>query len=219
MRPAAAESGGDLDLDLSMDRLAIARAEARQPHLDELIARDWGRPELAVCLLVDASGSMGGARLAAAAMTAAACTLRAPSELAVLSFARTVRVHRGLLGSSSPETVVGELLALRGHGVTAVAGALRAAVEQLAAARAARRVTILLSDCRSTDDEDPVPVALAQTELLVIAPADDCGEAQALAAAARARMATIANADDAPQVLERLLDGAGVARWAADAPK
>jgi Mg-chelatase subunit ChlD len=208
LRPVAADRGGDLDLDLSMESIGKARAEARHPGLDELVARDWGRPELAVCLLVDASGSMGGERLAAAAITAAACTLRAPSELAVLSFARAVRVHRGLLGRSSPETVVSELLALRGHGVTAVAAALRAASDQLAAARATRRVTVLLSDCRATDDEDPLPVARAQNELLVLAPADDCAEAEALAAAAGAKMATIASPDEAPGALARLMDDA-----------
>ena len=52
--------------------------------------RDWGRPDLALCLLVDASGSMSGSRLATAAVTAAACSWRAPGEYAVVSFARTV---------------------------------------------------------------------------------------------------------------------------------
>jgi Mg-chelatase subunit ChlD len=191
-----------------MESLGTARAEARHPRLEELVARDWGRPPLAVCLLVDASGSMSGDRLAAAAITAAACTLRAPGELAVLSFARSVRVHRGLHGGSSPEQVVDELLALRGHGVTAVAGALRAASAELAGARAGRRVTVLLSDCRATDEEDPLPAALAQDELLIVAPADDSAEAEALAAAAGARIATIAGADEAPAALARLLDHA-----------
>jgi Mg-chelatase subunit ChlD len=191
-----------------MESLGTARAEARHPRLEELVARDWGRPHLAVCLLVDASGSMGGERLAAAAITAAACTLRAPGELAVLSFARSVRVHRALHGGSSPERVVDELLALRGHGVTAVAGALRAASAELAGARAGRRVTVLLSDCRATDEEDPVPAALAQDELLIVAPAGDSAEAEALAAAAGARLATIAGADEAPAALARLLDQA-----------
>lgn len=190
-----------------MEAIASSRAEGRQPHLDELVARDWGRPDLALCLLVDASGSMSGDRLAAAALTAAACTWRAPAEFAVLSFARQVRVHRPVLGRAGPETVVNELLGLRGHGMTAVAAALRAGAEHLEAARARRRVTVLLSDCRATDGEDPVPPALAQAELVVIAPADDSAEAESLAATAGARIATIATADEAPRALARLLDG------------
>jgi Mg-chelatase subunit ChlD len=207
LRSVTADRGGDLDIDSSMEGIASARAEGRQPGLEELVARDWGRPDLALCLLVDASGSMSGDRLAAAALTAAACTWRAPSEYAVVSFARTVTVHRPLLGRSTPEDTVNTLLALRGHGMTAVAAALRAAAEQLAAARASRRVTVLLSDCRATDGEDPLPAARGQAELLVIAPADDSEEAALLARGAGARIATIASVEEAPAALARLLDG------------
>jgi Mg-chelatase subunit ChlD len=68
-----ADREGDLDLDASLTAIADARAAPRPVGLDELRARAWARPTLALCLLVDASGSMGGARLAAAALTAAAC--------------------------------------------------------------------------------------------------------------------------------------------------
>jgi Mg-chelatase subunit ChlD len=202
-----ADRGGDLDVDLSLDSIAVARGEGRQPSLDELRARDWGKPDLALCLLVDASGSMNGARLAAAALTAAACTWRAPAEFAVLSFARQVSVHRAISGGAAPAEVVNRLLSLRGHGMTAVAAALRAAAEQLAAARAGRRVTVLLSDCRATDGEDPVAAARGQAELLVLAPADDSAEAESLVARAGGRIATITSAADAPAALARLLDG------------
>jgi Mg-chelatase subunit ChlD len=207
LREVPADRGGDLDLDRSMEAIGAARATGRAAHLDALVARDWGRPELALCLLVDASGSMSGDRLAAAALTAAACAWRAPAEFAVLSFARRVQVHRALTaGSVAPEVLVNELLGLRGHGVTAVAAALRAAGEQLAAARAGRRVTVLLGDCRATDEVDPVPAARAQPELLILAPADDDGAARALARASGARLAAIASADEAPGALAELLD-------------
>ena len=87
-RAVPAHLGGELDLDASMDAVAAAHAEQRPPGLDELVARDWGRPELAVCLVIDRSGSMSGARLATAAVTAAACLVRAPGEHAVVAFAR-----------------------------------------------------------------------------------------------------------------------------------
>ena len=91
--------------------------------------------------------------------------------------------------------------------MTALGAALRAAGEQLAPARAARRVTILLSDCRATDDEDPVPPASALDELLVLAPADDSAEAETFAARSGARWEPMAGAADAPAALSRLLDG------------
>jgi Mg-chelatase subunit ChlD len=202
-----ADRGGDLDVDRSLDSIARAHRARRAPALDELVARDWGRPQLAVCLVVDASGSMSGARLAAAALTAAACAWRAPAEFAVFSFARHVRTHRPLTGDVSAAVLVERLLGLRGHGVTALATALQRAGEELAGARASRRITILLSDCRATDGEDPVPAAAGLDELFVLAPADDSAEAAVFAAHAGARFEPMADAADAPAALARLLDG------------
>ena len=207
LRTVRADRGGELDLDRSLDGIAGARAARRPPSLDELLARDWGRPELAVCLAVDASGSMTGARLAAAALTAAACAWRAPAEFAVLDFARDVRVARALTAELGAGALVERLLALRGHGLTALGAALRAAGEQLAPARAGRRVTVLLSDCRATDGTDPLPAARGLDELLVLAPGDDCAAAAEFAARAGARWEPLADAAAAPAALARLLDG------------
>ncbi|MEP6798712.1 MAG: VWA domain-containing protein, partial [Lapillicoccus sp.] len=158
-REVPASRGGDLDIDRSMEAIAAARAERRPPSLDDLVARDWGRPALALCVVVDQSGSMSGARLATAAVTAAACAMRAPDEHAVIAFARDARVLKAMDDPAGATTVVDRVLRLRGHGVTGLAGALAAAAEQLGRARAERKVVILLSDCRATDEADPVPIA------------------------------------------------------------
>ncbi len=205
LRSRRADLGGDLDLDASMEALSAARAERRPVGLDELVARDWGRPETALVVLIDASGSMSGERLAAAALTAAACALRAPGDHAVLSFARDVTVLREMGSARPPGAVVDAVLGLRGHGVTALATALSAAAEQLSRTSAARRVVVLLSDCRETDEQDPVPAASALPELLVIAPAGDCDQAEQLARRAGARWAPLSGAADAPRVLAALL--------------
>lgn len=205
LRRQSAELGGDLDVDASLDGLLEARAARRRPTADSLVAVDWGRPELALVLLVDASGSMGGQRLAAAALTAAACALRAPGDHAVLSFARQVTVVRPMDSTRPPVEVVDAVLALRGHGVTSLTTALTAAAGQLARTRATRRVVVLLSDCRSTDEQDPTPAARALPELLVLSPADDSDEAAALAARAGARWLPLAGAAGAPDALRELL--------------
>lgn len=205
LRPAPADRGGDLDLDASLGAVVDARAGRHPPRPDELVARSWARPTLAVCLLVDASGSMGGPRLAAAALAAAACTWRAPGDHAVLAFAREVTVLRPLDSARPPAAVVDAVLGLRGHGTTALAAALRAAGEQLAGSRAARRVVVLLSDCRATDDEDPVPAAARLPELVILVPAEDSEQAADLATRTGARWSPIRGAADAPAALTALL--------------
>jgi hypothetical protein len=71
---------GDLDIDASIESLQHAIATATAPRLDELRLRGWKRPATAICLLVDRSGSMHGARLVTACVTAAGCAWRAPNE-------------------------------------------------------------------------------------------------------------------------------------------
>ena len=149
---------------------------------------------------------MSGARLAAAATVAAACALRAPQEHAVLSFAGTVDVIRPLTSEIAPATVAERLLRVRGHGVTRLGAALKAAGEQLASARARRRVVILLSDCRSTDEDGTLEIARALPELIILAPADDYEQAAQLAGLAGARWGQIAHPLDAAAALDRLLE-------------
>lgn len=205
LRPSTADRGGDVDLDGSLEELVRARAERRLTRPEELASRVWSRPATAVCLLVDRSGSMDGHQLATASMAAAACALRARGELAVVAFGSTVEVVAPLGEELRPERVVEQVLGLTGHGITTLSGALRAAASQLHRARARRRVTVLLSDCRATDDVDPVPAARVLEELCILAPAEDRVEADDLARDAGARVVPIADIGGLPAALELLL--------------
>ncbi len=206
LRTVPADAGGELDLDRSLDAIAVSRGTGHAPPLDELSARDWSRPDLAICLLVDRSGSMGGTRLATAAMAAAACLWRAPHATSVVAFSDDALV---LCAADSPrdaEGVVNDLFRLRGHGTTDLAFALRTAHEQLQRTRASRRVTILLSDARATAGDDAAPAAALLDELLVVAPADDADAAIELAAAAGGRCVTV---DGPNSVADALMAGLG----------
>ncbi len=210
LRPARGALDGDLDIDASVEGVSAARTEARPVAHDDLTTVQWARPRTAFAVVVDRSGSMSGGRLTAAATVAAACALRAPQEHAVLSFAGTVDVIRPLVSDIQPATVAERLLRLRGHGVTRLAAALQAAGEQLAQARARRRVVILLSDCRSTDEDDTEQTARSLPELIILAPADDHDQAAHLADVTGARWGALAHPLEAGAVLDRLLEARGV---------
>ncbi len=187
----ADESSGDIDIDASLDGLVAARAERRPADVEDLAAQRWRKPDTAICLLVDRSGSMSGDRLASAALAAAVCAWRAPAQFAVLAFGDRVLEIKALDGAKQPESVVSDVLGLRGHGTTDVSLALRAAQKQFATSNARRRITILLSDAEVTTGGDPVPAAKSLDELVVIAPSDDPQFARDLVQAAGGRLAEV----------------------------
>ncbi len=179
----------DIDLDASIDAVLLAHStgSAVDPH--ELRERRWIRPDTAVCLCLDRSGSMGGAPLAASALAAAAVMVRAPGEVTVMAFSSEVIVLHTPESPRPIADVVLDVLALRGHGTTDVAGVLATAHRSLAQSHATRRVTVLMSDCRATVPGDVLRAARALDELAILAPADDATEAVDLARIAGARLA------------------------------
>lgn len=198
--------GGDLDVDGSLEALVAATASGRPPALEDLRATHWGHPSPAMCLVVDRSGSVGGARLASAALAAAAVALRAPVDHSVIAFSETVLVLKAQDEQRPVERVVDALLALRGHGTTDLALALGTARRQLARSSATRRTTVLLSDARATEGGDPLPAARALDDLVVVAPAEDADEARRFAARAGARLEVLDGPSDVPRALRLLAD-------------
>ncbi len=196
--------GGDIDIDASIDAIIEGRHGAIDP--ERLRVRGWVKPETALCLLVDRSGSMGGKPLATAALAAAAVANRSPQDYSVLAFGKDVIVAKGQTTPKPSDRVVTDVLSLRGHGTTDLAGALQVAGMQLARSRAGRKITIVLSDCRSTVDGDPVAAARGLDEIVVIAPESDDDEAQAFAGRVGARITTVSGPSQVAEALARALD-------------
>ena len=196
---------GDIDLDASMEEIIGARAERRAVDADGLKVRGWVRPSTAIALLVDRSGSMGGKPLATSAMAAAAVAWRSPEDYSVIAFGKDVVVAKSQNSTKSGEQVVNDVLSLRGFGTTDLAGALRAAGEQLSRTRAGRRITVVLSDCRATVEGDVVAAARSLEEVVILAPAGDDAEARVLAGQVGARLAVIDGPTDVPGALREVL--------------
>jgi uncharacterized protein with von Willebrand factor type A (vWA) domain len=175
-------------------------------RVDDLRARAWSKRDTALCLVVDRSGSMGGKPLATSALAAAAVALREPDDYSVLAFGRDVVVAKSQDGRRPGAEVVNSVLMLRGFGTTDLAGALRAAAEQLSRSRAARKVVVLLSDCRATESGDVEAAARSVDELCIVAPEGDDVEARALASSVGARIATVAEPSEVPAALVEVLD-------------
>ena len=195
--------GGDLDFDASLE--AIIEGGPRI-DADRLRVRGWVRPSTAICLLVDRSGSMGGKPLATAALAAAAVASLAPIDYSVLAFGQDVVVAKSQQSPKASESLVNDVLSLRGHGTTNLAGALAAAGVQLARSRAGRKVVVLLSDCRATVEGDALAAATALDELVVVAPESDCDEARAFAASVGARCLTVVGPSDVASAMSRAFD-------------
>jgi uncharacterized protein with von Willebrand factor type A (vWA) domain len=197
--------GGDIDLDASTDAFRGTQ-NAREINIEELRVRTWEKRDTALCLLVDRSGSMGGAPLATSAVAAAAIATREPTDYSVLAFSRDVVVAKSQDSYKPGNEVVNSVLTLRGFGTTDIAQALEAAQMQLSRSRAARKIVVLLSDCRSNEPGDIDAVARTIEELVVIAPAEDDLEARAFALRVGARVASVTGPTGIPAALAQVLD-------------
>ena len=135
LRSLPLRDGGDLDVDAAVE--SLAESGGSLVDADMLRVIDWERPDTAVCLVIDRSGSMKGEALASAALAAAAVALRAPAFHAVIAFSGTAEVVRSMVTSAhaSANGVVDAVLSLKGHGTTNVSDGLRAAITEHEAAR------------------------------------------------------------------------------------
>jgi MoxR-like ATPase len=197
---------GDLDLDRTLDRWT----GTWPPATEDLVTRTWTGARRAVCLVVDSSGSMNGLAVAIAAVAAAGVVLAADDKLetSVLTFSGQVEVLQRQGQRRTAEDLVGRLVALRGHGVTDLAAALRGARRQLLSAVADERVVVLLSDCLHTSGDDPVTALAGIDRLHVLCPlptAEAEAAARALAGRGGGTAVPVRTLTDVGPALTRLL--------------
>jgi magnesium chelatase subunit D len=182
-RLAAGRADGDLDLDRTLDRWS----GPWPPRDADLVTQSWFAHRRALCLLIDSSGSMSGLAVAIAAVAAASVVLASDGRLqpGIVAFSGQARVLQAQGTSRPADRLVGELVSLRGHGLTDLAAALRAAAAQLATAPASERVAVLLSDCLPTSGADPALALRGINTLHVLCPRPSTEAERAATALAR----------------------------------
>jgi Mg-chelatase subunit ChlD len=205
LRSLPIRDGGDLDVDAAVE--SLAESGGSLVDADMLPVIDWERPDPAVCLVIDRSGSMKGEALASAALAAAAVALRAPAFHAVIAFSGTAEVVRSMVTSAHASTdgVVDAVLSLKGHGTTKVSAGLRAAITEHEAARCGRHLTVLLSDCRDRTIDEAVPFAQSLEELVIVSPADDIADARRFADLTGAALVGVDGLHDVARALDEVL--------------
>src|SRR6266700_1814798 len=189
-RLGAGRTEGDLDLEKTLDRWS----GFWPPDASDLVTRSWRAHRRTLCLLIDHSGSMSGLAVAIAAVAAASVVLAASEggwgggrglTPAIVSFSGAVTVLQAQGTRRDPGELVGDLVSLRGHGMTDLAAALRAAAAQMAGAVADDRTAVLLSDCMPTAGGDPALALAGISRLHVLCPLPTPEAEQAAATLAR----------------------------------
>jgi Mg-chelatase subunit ChlD len=189
-RLGAGRAEGDLDLEKTLDRWS----GLWPPDTSDLVTRSWQAHSRTLCLVIDRSGSMSGLSVAIAAVAAASVVLAASEggwgggrglTPAIIAFGGDVTVLQAQGTRRDPAELVGDLVALRGHGMTDLAAALRAAAAQMTGGPATERVAVLLSDCMPTAGGDPALALAGIHRLHVLSPLPTPQAEQAAAALAR----------------------------------
>jgi magnesium chelatase subunit D len=189
-RLGAGRAEGDLDLEKTLDRWS----GVWPPDAGDLVTRSWQAHRRTLCLLIDRSGSMSGLAVAIAAVAAASVVLAAGEggwgagrglTPAIVAFSGDVTVLQAQGTPRDPAELVSDLVALRGHGMTDLAAALRAAAAQMAGGPDGERVAVLLSDCLPTAGGDPALALAGISRLHVLCPLPTAEAERAAATLAR----------------------------------
>ncbi len=200
----------DLDLDRSIEELMANPF----PSHEDFWVQERAAGRRGVVLMIDVSGSMRGAPLVRAALTAAsAMVAAADDDLAAVLFWSRALVVTSMDNPRPLERIVEDVLAVRSEGLTDVALGLTKGLRQLERSRARERLGILVTDGVSNHGGDPAAVARMFPRLHVLTTGTTPRRVQAchrLAAAGNGECIPVPTVAAIPPALTRCLgDGDG----------
>lgn len=198
-------SDAEIDIDETLER--IMGHERVDPS--DVVVESRSPRELAVALILDASLSMTGDKLAmaSAAIAVLAYRLKTVDYLLITFNDRPTTVKR-IDESKNLDDLVSDLLSSTATGYTDINAALRKGTEELHRARTRDRIGILITDGNHTVGGDPRDAASAYRRLFVVmTESHDCrpGECEAMAANGGGQMYAVSSFDEIPRVLYRVL--------------
>lgn len=200
-----AGSDAEIDIDETLER--IMGHERIEP--DDVVVENRAPRELAVALILDASLSMTGDKLAMASAAIAVLAYRLKTvDYLLITFNDRPTTLKRVDESKHMDDLVSDLLSSNASGYTNIDAALRKGTEELHRARTRNRVGILITDGNYTVGADPKDAAAAYKRLFVVmTESHDCkpGECEVMAMNGGGQMFTVSSFDEIPRVLYRVL--------------
>jgi len=201
-RPGA---DGDIDIDTTLEN--IVGSPKIEP--EDIILEERQPKELAVALMLDASLSMTGEKLAmaTAAISVLAHRLKTVDYL-LITFNDVAKTVKRIESDTSLDELISDLLSFNASGYTNIDCALRHGARELAHAETKNRIGILITDGNFTVGPDPRESASAFRRLFVVMTSShDCQPhvCEDLARNGGGRMYAVSRYDEIPRVLYMVL--------------
>jgi len=199
--------GEDAEIDVESTLDQIIEKNHIEPS-DIIVERREPR-KLAVALMLDASLSMSGDKLAIATAAIAVLAFRLKTvDYLLITFNDRPSVLKRVNQPKNLDDLISDLLDAHAGGYTNIEWALVKGKEELSLAETRNRVGIIVTDGNFTVGDDPSEAASRYKRLFVImTESHDCqpGICEGMAGRGGGRMYAVANFDEIPRVLYRVL--------------
>jgi gas vesicle protein GvpN len=199
--------GEDAEIDVESTLDEIVNKERISPS--DLIVEHREPRKLAVALMLDASLSMSGDKLAMATAAIAVLAFRLKTvDYLLITFNDRPTIMKRVNQGKSLDDLISDLLDAHAGGYTNIEWALTKGKEELSLASTRNRVGIMITDGNFTVGDDPAEAAGRYKRLFVImTESHDCQPAtcEGMARRGGGRMYAVSSFDEIPRVLYRVL--------------
>lgn len=196
---------GEIDLESTIENIV----DRRKMQSSEVVMERREPKDLSVVLMLDASLSMSGDKLAMATAAIAVLAFRLKMvKYLLMTFNDKPRTIKGFDESLNLDELVLSLLEFNASGYTNIEEALRGGSEALSKAATRNRVGVLITDGNYTVGGDPTVAASSFRRLFVVMIAShDCQPQTCddIARNGRGHMYSVSGFDEVPRVLYRVL--------------